>query len=241
MRVFILEDDKNRIGAFLHAGIGLDLTICKWLEGKHGAFEKFKPPYDLILLDHDLGGMQMLPSDGIEETGYKFCKWFVSLIVPPVDRDTRIIIHSYNAGGANNMHSLLERSGFNRVYIQPYGTTLLKTLETFAKESRKMSATGEKVTISEALGWQKTLNYRHAELVRLRDQNSQRTRQRYNFGTASQQEQVEEPTYDAKALDKRITLLAREIRVVGEAIKRANASVQLQDYLKDESVLGELE
>lgn len=92
------------------------------------------------------------------------------------------------------------------------------------------------MTINEGLSWKKTLQTRHAELVRLRDANSGATRQR--FGT----EVIEHtPSYDAKKLDKRITLIAREIRLLDSAIKTANAVTQVPGYTQNDDVLGELE
>lgn len=92
------------------------------------------------------------------------------------------------------------------------------------------------MTVSESLGWLKTLKTRHAELVALRNQNSARERQRYG-----NEERVIEPQYDVKKLDKRITLLAREIRLCDEAIKRTNAQTVVQGFERRDDVLGELE
>lgn len=92
------------------------------------------------------------------------------------------------------------------------------------------------MNISEALSWKKVLTQRHAELVRLRDANSNQTRYRI----PGQADQIEEPLYDVKLLDKRVTLIAREIRLVDESIKRTNAKTEV-DVTRDEDVLGELE
>lgn len=92
------------------------------------------------------------------------------------------------------------------------------------------------MNISEAISWKKTLTGRHAELVQLRNANATTTRYRI----PGQPDEVKEPVYDAKALDKRITLIAREIRLVDESIKRVNAATQV-DIQRNEDVLGELE
>ena len=55
MKVFILEDDPYRIVKFRDLLKGHDLTIIDSCT----KVEEFKPPYDLILLDHDLGGRQL--------------------------------------------------------------------------------------------------------------------------------------------------------------------------------------
>lgn len=98
------------------------------------------------------------------------------------------------------------------------------------------------MNLSEALGWMKTLKQRHLELVGLRDSNSHRTVDRWRAPyEKNETQQTTEPTYDVKKLDKRITLIAREIRVLDEAIKRTNATVEITNYTRDDAVLGELE
>ena len=94
-------------------------------------------------------------------------------------------------------------------------------------------------TISEGINWLKTLQQRHQELVRLRDANSTSTTRRW--GSTPTDTEVTKPQYDAKKLDRRITLLAREIRLCNDAIKRVNAATQLDRYDIRDEVLGELE
>lgn len=91
--------------------------------------------------------------------------------------------------------------------------------------------------ISELINWEKTLKTRHAELVRLRDSNSATNIRRYG-----NDDKVEtKPEYDTKKLDKRVTLLSREIRLCNDAIKRTNAETQVSGYEIRDEVLGELE
>jgi hypothetical protein len=96
----------------------------------------------------------------------------------------------------------------------------------------------QKITISEALGVMKTLKARAAELIALRNGNA-RAVERY-FGNEAAPREVQKPEYDAKALDKQITLIARELRLCESATKRMNVKVVLEDYTWDDSVLGEL-
>lgn len=94
------------------------------------------------------------------------------------------------------------------------------------------------LTINEALGWMTTLKDRHAELVKLRDANS---RDEIRYLGANADKQIERKAlYDPKALDRMVTTVAREIRVLDMAIKRTNASVKVAGYSQDEAVLGEL-
>lgn len=95
---------------------------------------------------------------------------------------------------------------------------------------------GKSISISGGLGWLKTLRARHAELVTLRNSSAASVAVGYQGNTTTTV-----PVYDVKKLDKRITLLAREIRLCDTAIKEANAGVELKGYLVDDGVLGELE
>ena len=94
-----------------------------------------------------------------------------------------------------------------------------------------------KITISNALGWRKTLQERHSELVSLRNQNSARETRIYG---ATDKERIVVPLYDVVALDNAVTRVAREIRKLDEAVKNTNMNTQVADYDRDEAVLGEL-
>ena len=98
---------------------------------------------------------------------------------------------------------------------------------------------GTEISVSEALTWQKTLRERYQELVGLRAQNA--NRERIFYGTNQDKERVTEPLYDVRALDRTISGLAREMRLLDEAIKRSNAKTPLANYLRNDAILGELE
>lgn len=95
------------------------------------------------------------------------------------------------------------------------------------------------VTINEGLIWLKTLRARHAELVALRDGNSQRET-RY-FGANADKQVDKTPTYDVKKLDLLVTAVAKEIRLCDLAIKRTNAQATLTGYEINEAALGQVE
>lgn len=97
---------------------------------------------------------------------------------------------------------------------------------------------GTKVTISEALGWQKILRERHSELVALRNENSRNETRHYGVG--GDKETTKIPVYDVKKLDALVSQVARELRKVDAAIKKANATLQVPDYEMDEATLGEV-
>lgn len=102
-----------------------------------------------------------------------------------------------------------------------------------------MASTGNVITVSEALSWRKTLTERHAELVALRNANS--TQETRYYGANVDKERIIVPVYDVKALDRTVSALAREIRLLDQSIKKSNQTVALTDYRQDDTVLGELQ
>jgi hypothetical protein len=94
-------------------------------------------------------------------------------------------------------------------------------------------------TISEALAWQKVLATRRAELIKLRDGSAKREFRAVAYGAEALPGTVVEPTYDVKALDKVVAAVSREERLVSVAIKRANATTEI-NYEINDKVLGEL-
>jgi hypothetical protein len=111
MKVFILEDDEERIDWF-KKNLVCDLTIATDISEK----DKFEPPYDILFLDHDLGNEIYVPIDA-ENTGSTFC---LTIIKSILNKDTKIIIHSLNTGGAENMMRILQKSGFTNVKYIPF-------------------------------------------------------------------------------------------------------------------------
>jgi len=114
-RVFVLEDDPNRISWFVDQfkkydykyDITQDVKLAKHLL----TTEKF----DMIFLDHDLGGQQMVDSDD-PNTGYQVAK----VIPNSINHETHIIIHSYNPTGSAKMEELLRVARCN-VFAIPFG------------------------------------------------------------------------------------------------------------------------
>ncbi len=51
---------------------------------------------------------------------------------------------------------------------------------------------------------------------------------------------MKEPVYDVKSLDKAVTRVAREIRLLEQAMKATNAKTVVDAYDQDDEVLGEL-
>jgi len=91
------------------------------------------------------------------------------------------------------------------------------------------------MTINEGLAYMKTLKIRHKELVDLRGENKgDRMYLREN------KDYIEKPNYDVKAIDKKAQAVAKEIRLLDGAIKRANAVTDLT-FTPDESVFDGIE
>jgi hypothetical protein len=95
-----------------------------------------------------------------------------------------------------------------------------------------------RIALNEGLAWLKTLKKRHEELITLRDGNAHRERRFY--GASADKEIVKEPVYDVRALDKSVTRVAREIRLLEQALKASNAKTVVEAYDQDDAALGEL-
>ena len=94
------------------------------------------------------------------------------------------------------------------------------------------------ITINEGLAWLKTLKKRHEELLALRNDNVHRERRFY--GASADKDNVKEPVYDVKVLDKHVTRVATENRLLEQALKATNAKTAIDIYDQDDAVLGEL-
>ena len=94
------------------------------------------------------------------------------------------------------------------------------------------------ITINEGLAWLKTLKKRHEELLTLRNDNAHRERRFY--GASADKEIVKEPVYDVKVLDRLVTRVAREVRLLEQSLKATNAKTPVEAYDQNDAVLGEL-
>lgn len=114
MNVFVLEDDPLRMATIRR--LLPDATITH-IESCKDA-DQFQPPYDLVLLDHDLGGRQL---EEHEDCGLIF----VRITNSRFDSDTPVVIHSFNPDGAEAMAR--ELRGCN-VFVAPFGFNRFLTL-----------------------------------------------------------------------------------------------------------------
>jgi CheY-like chemotaxis protein len=113
MKIFILEDDPTRVNGFNEMFPDYDLTVTEFFSEAKELLTQNK--YDVIFLDHDLGGRQMVSSDE-EETGYQVAK----IIDDTINKDVPVLVHSWNPEGAKNIANVLT-NGKRQVVVIPFG------------------------------------------------------------------------------------------------------------------------
>lgn len=123
MKIFILEDDPYRIKQFCEI-LGPSPVDFVVAVDMNEAVTKFKPPYDYIFLDHDLGERVFVDSAD-RNTGAEFVRQYGDKLGEAV-----VIIHSYNPVGRKTMKNLLiEYVHRGIVTEEPFGPTVLNFLK----------------------------------------------------------------------------------------------------------------
>lgn len=122
MKIFILEDDAERHAIFWEELKDHDITLAKHVEE---GMEKFAPPYDLYLLDHDLGNRTYVRSEDTN-TGYTFLQ---QLAVKKAMKGAIVVIHSFNYEGAKRMAQSAEQDGARAVLRVPFGPSLFEVVQ----------------------------------------------------------------------------------------------------------------
>ena len=105
MRIFILEDDQERVELFKEVLKNDELTIVDTAESAIELLNMLS--FDLILLDHDLGGLQMVGTNNTN-TGSEVVRW---MVMNQGDFPT-IIVHSHNPPAAESMQNQLRDNGY---------------------------------------------------------------------------------------------------------------------------------
>lgn len=101
MYIFILEDNEHRMNKFKRELIGHEIDRAATVE--EGTSLVAFNTYDLLFLDHDLGGKEMVDSaDG--NTGYQLAE-FIASFTP--NKTTPCVVHSCNPAGADNIVRVL--------------------------------------------------------------------------------------------------------------------------------------
>lgn len=104
MRIFILEDDQIRIQAFRAKLASHDLTFAETAQDAITILgSNF---FDAIFLDHDLGGEQMVGTEGAN-TGSEVVRWMCQ----HQENVCHVVIHSLNTPAANDMYDKLSNIG----------------------------------------------------------------------------------------------------------------------------------
>lgn len=101
MRIFILEDNKYRMEKFRRELIGHTIDHAETVQDGTSMVTFNK--YDLLFLDHDLGGEQMVNSSH-KNTGYQLAE-FIASFTP--NKETPCIVHSCNPAGSDNIVRVL--------------------------------------------------------------------------------------------------------------------------------------
>jgi hypothetical protein len=116
MRVFILEDDPTRMFWLHERLLGHEIVHAESCTQA----DRFQGPFDLVLLDHDLGGRQL---EDHEDNG----EAFANLISDQIGA-AHVIIHSYNPAGAWRMARVFLNDAGIPVNVAPFRGVLFNKL-----------------------------------------------------------------------------------------------------------------
>ncbi len=103
MKVLFLDDDHNRIRKAREYFSEDALFVAETAPQAISILEK-ESKFDVVSLDHDLGGKVYCPSD--EFSGYEVANYIAGM--PVERRPYRVVVHTYNPAGADNMMRALK-------------------------------------------------------------------------------------------------------------------------------------
>jgi CheY-like chemotaxis protein len=110
MKIFILEDDPDRMEVFHLQLAGHEIVHADTAQKAIRILDT--QGFDLILLDHDLGGMQMMPNTDTN-TGSEVVRWMLT----GMQKFPTVIVHSHNPDGGKAMHRDLLAHGVDCHFI----------------------------------------------------------------------------------------------------------------------------
>jgi len=113
LKIYILEDNKERISSFKKLLIGHDVFISDNVKDFISRIEKEDQEIDLMFLDHDLGDMVYVDVDN-KNTGSEVSRW----LSKNKKNINNIIIHSLNTVGQKYMFDYLHE--YYNVQIIPF-------------------------------------------------------------------------------------------------------------------------
>ena len=108
MKIFFLDDDKERHRRFLKNRIGMDVTTAwSYEEAVRTLSDEV---FDVAYLDHDLSDLAASgrPAPG-EKTGTDVAEFIANM--PEDKRPRSVIIHSFNDYGRKRMAAILRDAG----------------------------------------------------------------------------------------------------------------------------------
>lgn len=114
VRIFILEDSKERIDWFKENLLTNNIDITEDVDVARELLNSFD--YDIIFLDHDLGGRVYVDSKEYN-TGATVSKF----IHETRNKNVNVIIHSWNENGSKIMSGYLTASKVRSFYA-PFGS-----------------------------------------------------------------------------------------------------------------------
>jgi hypothetical protein len=127
MKVFVLEDDPQRILWFRERFIHDELTLVETAED--GIREFPDREWDLVSLDHDLGG-EVYVDSSLPNTG----AGFVRAVVADLAECPVVAVHSYNLLGATEMVRLIKDAGGDAIHA-PFRGHMHLGIIAFAQET----------------------------------------------------------------------------------------------------------
>lgn len=110
MKILFLDDSAERIEKAFDNFDGDDLEVVVSAASAIKAL-KAKGKFDLVMLDHDLGGETWVNSNR-EDCGMEVVRW----IVKKKPKIGRIVVHSWNSVAAPIMVEELKKAGYKATY-----------------------------------------------------------------------------------------------------------------------------
>jgi hypothetical protein len=114
MKRLFLDDNPERASSYLKEYPG-----AVWVTTSSACIRQLQNSWDLVSLDHDLGG-EIYVDSGREDCGMEVVR-FLEEYKPEYLKDTQFIVHSFNAVAAVRMIGTLRDLGYKATYI-PFGT-----------------------------------------------------------------------------------------------------------------------
>ena len=119
MNVLFLDDDEQRTASFTSRfpdAVTVETAEACIARLRDGTGEPERPSWDLVFLDHDLGGEFFVDSRRAD-TGMEVVRW----ILENRPKIARIVIHTHNEFAGYEMEQELTRAGYDTVQL-PFGT-----------------------------------------------------------------------------------------------------------------------